>query len=556
MRYFTTTVPGLLCLPWLLGLTAVLSGCGGGAVMFERGPVVSSVDDMQDIEEPAVKGFDRLTHHGYNFFNRQIREGLDPVPSAPAEDVNRLGQVPDSSWFANRPPGLTAEDVARGPGGDDPGPEAFKPWKVMQFKVGGRNPGLVIEDTRGVRHIVKFDKPGTPVIATSAGAVTARLLWACGYHVPDDRLVFFEKSDLVLTEGVREEAKSDREHRSADQIVLEMLEELAVDPVSGGYRALTSRFLPGLPVGGFSYRGTRGDDLNDRIPHQNRRSLRGLRVFAAWLNHVDVKVDNTLDLYTEVDGRRFLRHYLVDFDGCLGGYWAARREQRIGFAYDIDLGEFMTGLVGLGIPRRDYEHLDDVEDPLIGLFEAEVYDPAGWIANYVNPQVLSCNRADAYWAADILARLDVDHITAAVRQGRYRNPETEALLVKILRKRWEKTVDWGLTQVTPVTGMENVEVSAAGLRIGAEDTLEHHGRPTDFRYRVDLLGPDGKSRAQLEIQDTPEIRLEPALLDGADYLVVRWTALDRDGQALPPSDGHYGRTEDGWELLGILRDGQ
>ena len=540
---------------WLLVLGPVLSACGG-AVGFKPGPAIESVDDMQDIDEPGEKGFDRFTHHGYNFFNRQIREGLDPVPAAPAEDVNRLGQVPDSSWFANRISGLTAEDLARGPGGDDPGPEAFKPWKVVRFKAGGQNPGLVIEDTRGVRHIVKFDKPQTPVIATSAGAVAARLLWACGYHVPDDRLVFFELSDLVMTDGVREEAREDREHRTAEEIVLEMLDTLAVDAASGGYRALMSRYLPGLPVGGFSYRGTRGDDPNDRIPHQNRRSLRGLRVFAAWLNHVDVKIDNTLDLYTEADGRHFLRHYLVDFDGCLGGYWAARHEQRIGFAYDVDLGEFVTGLVGLGFPRRDYEDLDEVPDPLIGLFEAEVYDPAGWTANYVNPQVLACNRADAYWAADILARLDADHIAAAVGLGRYRNPETDALLVEILRKRRDKTVDWGLSQVTPVMGMERVETSTVGLRIKAEDALEYHGRSSDYRYRIELLGRDGKRREQMGIQEAPEVQINRVLFEGEDYLVVRWIAVDANDDALPPSDGHYGLTADGWELLGILRDGQ
>ena len=153
---------------WLLALGPVLSACGGGAVRFQPGPAIESVDDMHDIDEPGEKGFDRFTHHGYNFFNRQIREGRDPVPAAPAEDVNRLGQVPDSSWYANRITGLTPKDVALGPGGDDPGPEAFKPWKVLRFKSGGQNPGLVIEDTRGVRHIVKFDKPHALGVTTES----------------------------------------------------------------------------------------------------------------------------------------------------------------------------------------------------------------------------------------------------------------------------------------------------------------------------------------------------------------------------------------------------
>jgi hypothetical protein len=55
----------------------------------------------------------------------------------------------------------------------------------------------------------------------------------------------------------------------------------------GTYRALASKLLPGKPVGPFQYFGTRPDDPNDIFPHENRRELRGLRVFAAWLNHDD-----------------------------------------------------------------------------------------------------------------------------------------------------------------------------------------------------------------------------------------------------------------------------
>jgi hypothetical protein len=62
----------------------------------------------------------------------------------------------------------------------------------------------------------------------------------------------------------------------------------------------------------------RDDDPNDLIPHEHRRDLRGLRLISAWLNDNDIREGNTLDMYVEEDGRRFLKHYLIDAGSALG----------------------------------------------------------------------------------------------------------------------------------------------------------------------------------------------------------------------------------------------
>jgi len=532
---------------------ATLNSCARPAMKFTGEPTVRVIADDRSIPEPAEIEFRRLRHHANNFFVRQARLRLDPVEAGPARDVNNMGEVPNSSWYENRAAHLSPEDVARGAGADEPGPEAFTPWFITGLKAGGRNPGFVFKDSRGVRYICKFDKLGQPIIATAAGAVAVRLLWACGYHTPDDRVVYFDRPDLQIGDGATyRTAKGKKAPVTPDQID-KLLERFVYHDAEGRYRVLVSRFLPGKPVGGYSYRGTRDDDPNDTIPHDKRRSLRGLRVFAAWLNHVDLKIDNTLDLYTEVDGRHFLRHYLVDFDGCLGGYWAARQEQRIGYAYDVDLREFFTGIFSLGLYKRPYESLESGHRE-IGLLATDAYEPSQWRANYLNDQLLSSNAADLFWAGTVLSQVSEDHIRAAVTAGRFEDAAAVDQLTHVLLERRARTLDWALTRVTPVIDLDRVQ-AAGGITVDAGDALVRAGRSVPLQYRSRLLDEDGNVLRDWSDNDGARVSYDGDATGGRRYVVIEWVA--RNGShALPPTQGHYMRTESGWRLVGILRDGE
>ena len=86
----------------------------------------------------------------------------------------------------------------------------------------------------------------------------------------------------------------------------------------GRFRGVASLFLKGKPAGPFRYFGTRADDPNDIVPHEHRRDLRGLRVFAAWVNHNDSKSLNSLDMLVDRRGDRFIKHNLIDFSAVFG----------------------------------------------------------------------------------------------------------------------------------------------------------------------------------------------------------------------------------------------
>ncbi len=546
----------------VLALAAGLAigGCGGrhAAPVFVGGPVVEAVDDTAPIPRPAEAEFNRMSHHLDNFYLRQARLGLDPTPAEPALDVNRLGRVPDSSWYENRLGRLSPRQVAQGPGGDDPGPEAFLPWEVTGLKVGGRNPGFNFRDSRGARYICKFDKPDAPVIATAAGAVAARLLWAAGYNVPDDRVVHFDPDALLIAEDATARDAAGRKRPLTRDDIDALLAALPQARHGDGCRALVSRFLDGRPIGGFAYAGTRPDDPNDRIPHERRRSLRGLRVFGAWLQHVDLKVDNTLDLYVGEDGAGHVRHYLVDFDGCLGGYWAARREPRIGYAHDVDLGTILSGIPTLGLVVRPWEGLDAPVHPQVGLFTEEAYDPADWAPNYVNDYLHACGPADAFWAGTVLARITDDMIDAAVTAGRYPDPAAAAELARVLKARRDATVDWALGCVSPVTNLANVTLGPDRFWIAAR---EHPGRPSfsgDLEWSLAVTDAAGRHLPTVSSAPVfPTVTLRPDDLASESYLRIVWTAREvGSGRRLPPTEAHYRRDGDGWRLIGVLRAGE
>ncbi|MCH8265902.1 MAG: hypothetical protein IH846_00105 [Acidobacteria bacterium] len=389
----------------------------------------------------------------YDFFYNTLShpgERHTKTKLIPAQAVNTLGEVPDSSWYTNRhyhhP--MTVEELVRGPG-DENAPSMEGRWRVVAAKAEGITPGFTILDSRGLRYILKFDPLDYPEIATAADMIASKFFYALGYPVPENYLVFFNREQLVLGEGVllRDPVGNEREmtERDVTEILLKVPRNEA-----GEYRGVASFYLEGTPVGPFRYHGTRKDDPNDIVPHEHRRDLRGLSVFCAWLGHDDSRSINTLDMLVRENGVFFVKHHLIDFGSTLGSASNGPNTPRSGheymFAWKPAAIQFFT--FGLIVPRWARAKFPDL--PSVGRFESEKFDAEGWVPEYPNPAFSNRLPDDAFWAAKQVMAFTDPQIRAIVKTGQYSNPEAEKWIADRLIERRDKIGKAFLAKMLPL----------------------------------------------------------------------------------------------------------
>ncbi len=398
----------------------------------ERDPSIPKDQFTQSVVRPLQRNtrFSSVTRRVGSWF------GGDHMP--PAANVNALDEVPNSTWFTNRigMHAMSPEEAARGVGEGD-GPDTSGPWTVVSAKTEGVTPGFNIKDAKGDVYLIKFDPLGYPGVTSVPGAIVVRALHAAGYNVPEDAIVTFPKDRLVLGEGVKiKEADAKRAMTEADlDAILARVDRVE----SGEYLAISSKFLSGKPLGPFDYKGTRKDDPNDRIRHEQRRELRGFRVFAAWLHHFDTKQHNSLDMLVEENGRTFVRHYLIDFASTLGA-GASGPKPKYGREYGFDVGQVGARMFALGLLEDDWRRVEAEEPPpelanAVGYYDVEYFDPKGFKPLLPNSSFASLTDRDGYWAAKIVTAFTDEHLEAIGRGVKAPNPSAAEFLVDRMKGR-------------------------------------------------------------------------------------------------------------------------
>jgi hypothetical protein len=417
--------------------------------------------DMRDI--PPVANFD--LSKSYEFLNETFGDSVRS--HGPALNVNTLGEVPDSSWFTNRlgRHDMRIDEIVRGPNQVD-GPAAGM-WHVTGRPDAGITPKFTIRDARGDTYLIKLDPFRFPELPSSVEVISTKIFHAIGYNVPEDFIVTFDVSRLDVAPGAKIKTETG-EKRPIQREDVERWLKNAPRTANGSIRALASRYVPGKVVGQYRYTGTRSDDPNDIYPHERRRELRGLRVFAAWLNHDDARSINSIDTYVEENGRRYVRHYLQDFGSNLGSGSTSAQQPRGGNEYLIERGKIARGLYSMGLWQRDWEKARYPKNPSLGNIEADYFEPGRWKTEYPQPAFGQMDAADAFWAASIASRFTNEMIKAIVDTGELSNPDAAQLLTDIIIKRRDKVVAYWIGQTNPLDSF-TVARSSAGAELAFDN---------------------------------------------------------------------------------------
>jgi hypothetical protein len=377
--------------------------------------------------------------------------GPRSVDAGRARNVNSVDEVPDSSWYTNRAGAraLTSADVFTGPdttNGPEPGT-----WTVTSSKSDGVTPGFTIKDSKGQLWFVKFDPPGYRGMATGTEVAVTKLMWALGYHVPENHVAYMRREQLVIGSGAKftPPGGTRRPMRPDD---LDTLLRRADREADGAYRIVASKALPGKPIGRIRFFDTRPDDPNDIIPHEDRRELRGYGVFAAWLNHVDAKAINSLDTLITENGRSYVRHHLLDFGSALGSGGVGPADYWEGEEYLLEPKSMLKQMASFGFAYPQWHREPFYEAAAIGRFPGHnaSFDADAWKPRVPNQAFLHLRADDKFWAASKLITLSTDLLRAAVRAGDFRDPASEAFLVRALAERRDAIGRMYLTAVNPI----------------------------------------------------------------------------------------------------------
>jgi hypothetical protein len=509
--------------------------------------------DTQDASGARAWEIDLAVDLGLSLFGTRG----DLTPNVRAQNINTVDEVPDSSWFTNRIGRrlLTPGEVATGPDTTrGPAPGA---WVIVASRIGSVTPGLTIRDAAGLVWFLKFDPPGYRGMATGTEVVVTKLLWAIGFHVPENHIAYVRPEELVIGDGARFTPLGGQPRAMRPSDLASILKRTGLEP-NGLYRVVASKQLEGAPLGGFRFYDTRPDDPNDIVPHEHRRELRGYNVVSAWLNHVDATAVNSLDTLVRAGDKAFVRHHLLDFGSALGSAGNGPAERWEGHEQVIEPSLVARRMLAFGFHFPQWRTADVYESRSIGRLPRDNtrFEPDRWKAPVSNPAFLHARPDDRFWAARLIVAMTDNLLEAAVRAGGFDDPASEAFLVKALAERRDAIGRTSLAAVNPIVEPALDGAGILTFRNAAVDAGVARA-PEGYRAVWSVFDNATDTSLRVGVTEAAAPRLEiPAGLPRGPGVFIK-VELSATGGAPPawltPAHATFRQRDGEWRLVGFER---
>jgi len=220
-------------------MVSVLTTTSWGQKFYPDDPLQAEPPPMA-APDPEVRDLSEVLEFFTNTF-ASPGERHPEIGIIPAGAHNTLGEVMDSSWFTNRhgKRRLSREELVRGPGDGQP-PLQDQPWHVLTVKPQGARPGILIVDSQKQLYLLRFDSPGYLEMSTGAEMVSSKVLYALGYNILENYIVYFPRTQMVPSEAGEEITSMGKKRDLTDEDIDSFLKTVAIDP-QRGYRAVATR---------------------------------------------------------------------------------------------------------------------------------------------------------------------------------------------------------------------------------------------------------------------------------------------------------------------------
>ena len=511
------------------------------------------IDDDKALDASRVGALE--DSNGYDFIVNTFA-GPGQRHNVRAANVNTVDEVPDSSWFTNRVGRamVSTAELVRGP--DRVESISLDGWKISGAKGSGLQPGFRMTDPSGQLYQLEFDPPSNAEMATGAEIIGTAFYYAFGYHTVDVYIAEFDPAviEILPTARIRDPLIGERRQMTRRDVD-DVLRRAARLP-NGRYRVLVSRFAEGAPLGNFRYYGTRPDDPNDVILHEDRRELRGARVFGAWLNHDDSRGVNSLDMLQTDGARKYVKHYMFDFGSIMGSGTVFAQRHRAGNEYILEWAPGWRTLATFGLYTRDWMHIHYPDVPRsVGRFEAQSFDPQRWRPEYPNTAFDNMRPDDAFWAARIVSRFSDSDIRAIVSKARYSDPGAADYVTATLIERRNRVMKVWLTAVNPLV---EFALSESGELTFGNAAVDAAVASPAASYQVRWARFDnatGLASAGVDTTATAaRVTAPPQVIAGAQFVQVEIAALHPEfPEWNTPVTIHFRRAGSGWTVVGVTR---